>query len=217
LTRWLRLLLLGLLAGLLLYTWPLLRPFFSAAVGEVSDLLGRTGRWGPLLVIWLQALQAVISPLPSWPITVAAGALYGPAPATLFTLIGGTAGAGFNWWIARRWGRPVAERRLPAAWLARADRLRARHFLILALLGRLIPVASFDLVAYLAGLTQIGLASFLVAAAVGQAPAVFTYAYFGADLAEAQSASLWSSLILLGLLALTLGAERIWRALFNRL
>lgn len=201
--------LLVLVAGGLLWGWPYLQPAFSGSVVAAADLLGRTGGWGPLCVIGLQVLQAVISPLPSWPVTVAAGALYGPLPATLYALVGGTAGAAINWALARRWGRPWVERRLPAAWLARVDHLSPIHFLLLSLLGRLIPVASFDLVAYLAGLSSLGLLPFLAVAAVGQAPALFTYAWLGADLAQAQSASLISSLILLLFVGLSLLARRL--------
>jgi uncharacterized membrane protein YdjX (TVP38/TMEM64 family) len=198
-----------LLAGLLLWAWPYLQPAFSGSVVAAADLLGRTGSWGPLLVIGLQVLQAVISPLPSWPITVAAGALYGPVQGTLFALLGGTAGAAINWVLARRWGRPWVARRLPAPWLAKVDHLTPLHFLLLSLLGRLIPVASFDLVAYLAGLSSLGLLPFLAVAAVGQAPALFTYAWLGADLAQAQSASLIASLILLLFIGLSLLAKRL--------
>lgn len=196
------------LVGALLWGWPLLQPAFSGSVVAAADLLGRTGLWGPLVVIGLQVLQAIISPLPSWPVTVAAGALYGPVPATIYALVGGTAGAAVNWALAHRWGRPFVEQRLPAAWLARVDHLRPIHFLLLSLLGRLIPVASFDLVAYLAGLSALRLLPFLAVAAVGQAPALFTYAWLGADLAKAQSASLITSLILLLFVGLSIVAKR---------
>lgn len=195
-------------AGALLWCWPLIQPVFSGSVVAAADLLGRTGGWGPFLVIGLQVLQAIISPLPSWPITVAAGALYGPVPATLYALVGGTAGAAVNWALARRWGRPWVAKRLPAAWLERVDQFGPVHFLLLSLLGRLIPIASFDLVAYLAGLSSLGLVSFLTVAAVGQAPALFTYAWLGADLAKAQSASLVVSLVLLLFVGLSLLAKR---------
>lgn len=200
--------LLLLLAGGLLWAWPLLQPAFSGSVVAAAELLRRTGGWGPLCVIGFQVLQAIISPLPSWPITVAAGALYGPLPATLYALVGGTAGAGINWALARRFGRPWFERRLPAAWLARVDHLGPVHFLLLSLLGRLIPIASFDLVAYLAGLSSLGLASFITVAAIGQAPALFTYAWLGSDLARAESASLISSLILLLFVGASVLAKR---------
>lgn len=197
------------LVALLLWVWPMVQPAFSGSVTTAAALLGRTGSAGPAVVIGLQLLQAVISPLPSWPITVAAGALYGPFWATIYALVGGTAGAAINWALARRWGRPWAERRLPAAWVARVDQLGALHFLVLCLLGRLIPIASFDMVAYLAGLSRLRLGSFLAIATVGQAPALFTYALFGADLARAQSASLLSSLILLLFVALSFLAKRL--------
>lgn len=195
----------------LLWAWPLLRPAFRGGINAAADLLGRAGAYGPLLVIFLQVLQAVISPLPSWPVTLAAGALYGPLAGTAYSLLGGLIGAAINFRVARRWGRPLVLRRLGPAWAGRADRLRMGHFFLLSLLGRLIPVASFDLVAYLAGISQISLPRFLGAALLGQAPAFAAYALFGSDLARAQVAGIWSSGLLVLFVLLLLGGRWLWR------
>lgn len=204
-----------LLAAALLWAWPWLRPAFSGGVRSAADLLARTGLWGPVVVLLLQALQAVISPLPSWPITVAAGALYGPALGTIYSATGGMLGAVINFLLARRFAQSWVRRRLGERWLEQAGRLGPVHFLILSLFGRLIPIASFDLVAYVAGISRISLPLFLAVALAGQAPAFFAYAAFGSDLAAAQSAGLWSSLLLLLFVLLVLGGHRIWQKLIR--
>jgi len=198
-------------AGLTLWFWPVLRPAFSGGVRAAADLLARTGAWGPVVVIALQMLQAILSPLPAWPVTMAAGALYGPVLGTLYCLVGGTAGAAVNYLLARRLGQPLVRRTLGQVWIDRAGSLKPLHFLVLSLLGRLIPVASFDLVAYVAGISRIGLPVFLAVAALGQAPAYFTYAYFGSDLAAAKQAGLLSSAVLLLFVGLVLGGRRLWQ------
>jgi len=200
-------------AALLIWLWPSLRPAFSGGVSAAADLLSRTGRWGPPLVVLLQMLQAVISPLPSWPVTVAAGALYGALPGALLSLVGGCLGATLNFTLARRIGTPLVQRHLGPRWLQAAARLGPVHFLVLSLMGRLIPVASFDVVAYVAGISRISLPAFLGAAALGQAPALYAYAYVGRDLAAAREASLLGSLLLLLLVALALGGRRLWQRL----
>jgi uncharacterized membrane protein YdjX (TVP38/TMEM64 family) len=197
-------------AALTVAAWPYIRPAFRGGAAAAAGLLARTGAWGPLVVIGLQLLQAVISPLPSWPVTMAAGALYGPVPATLYSLAGGTLGAAINFGLARRLGQPWVERTLGERWIRLAAKLTPLHFLVLSLLGRLIPVASFDAVAYLAGIAPIGLFSFLGVAILGQAPALFAYAWFGGDLAAANRAGLWSSLVLLLFVLLIAAGKRIW-------
>ncbi len=204
---------LALLAGAALLVWPYVRPAFSGGVQAARDLLAAAGPWGPLVVIGLQTLQAVLSPLPSWPVTVAAGALYGPGAGTLLALLGGTLGAAINFALARRYGQPLVRRTLGDGWVQRAGRLGPLHFLVLSLFGRLIPIASFDAVAYLAGISRIGLATFLGVAVLGQAPAFFAYAFFGSDLAAAQEAGLWGSLVMLLLLLLTVAGRWLWERL----
>lgn len=199
--------------GAVLWIWPSLRPFFRGGVQAAADLLGATGPWGPLLVVGLQLLQAVISPLPAWPVTVAAGALYGPVWGTLLSLVGGLLGATANFWLARRIGQSLVRRTLGERWIDRASSLGPLHFLVLSLFGRLIPIASFDMVAYLAGISRISLPLFLAVATLGQAPAFFAYAYFGSDLTAAGEAGFWGSAVMLLFVALIIGGQRIWQRL----
>jgi uncharacterized membrane protein YdjX (TVP38/TMEM64 family) len=211
--RWLWWGTLAIACGLILWAWPWLRPAFSGGVSAAAGLLARTGPWGPAVVILLQMLQAVISPLPSWPVTVAAGALYGPWAGTLYSLAGGTAGAAINFLLARRLGQPLVERTLGRKWVERAGQLSPLHFLVLSLFGRLIPVASFDLVAYVAGIARISLPVFLAVAVAGQSPAFFAYAWFGSDLTAASRAGLLSSGVLLLFVLLIAAGRRVWERL----
>jgi uncharacterized membrane protein YdjX (TVP38/TMEM64 family) len=196
-----------------LWVWPSLRPVFRGGVQAAAALLEQTGGWGPLLVVGLQVLQAVISPLPSWPVTVAAGAVYGPITGTLLSLLGGMIGAGINFYLARRVGQELVRRTLGEKWIERAAHLGPLHFLVLSLFGRLIPIASFDVVAYLAGIGQISLPLFLGAALVGQAPAFFAYAFFGSDLVAAGEAGFWGSAVMLLFVLLLVGGQRLWKRL----
>ncbi|HEY3364122.1 MAG TPA: TVP38/TMEM64 family protein [Symbiobacteriaceae bacterium] len=210
-SRWAWWIVAAIAAVALLLVWPRVAPAFSGSVKAAADVLGRTGRWGPFVVVGLQLLQAVISPLPAWPVTVAAGALYGPWWGTLYSLIGGSIGAAVNFLLARRLGVPLVRRTLGETWVQRAGRLGALHFLVLSLLGRLIPVVSFDAVAYIAGISRMELAPFLGVATLGQAPAFFAYAYFGSDLAAARGAGLQGSLLMLLFVGLIAGGRHVWQ------
>lgn len=199
--------------ALALLVWPSLRPFFRGGVQAAAALLDKAGPWGPLVVVGIQLLQAVISPLPSWPVTLAAGALYGSVAGTLLSLVGGMIGAAVNFVIARRLGKDLVRRTVGERWVDRAAHLRPVHFLLLSLFGRLIPIASFDVVAYLAGIGGISLPHFLGVALLGQAPAFFAYAYFGSDLAAANEVGLWGSLVMLLFVGLIVGGQRLWKRL----
>ena len=81
--------------------------------------------------------------------------------------------------ISRALGRGTVEAMVGKRGLESADRWFERwgHYAVLA--ARLVPIPSFDVVSFAAGLTRMGFWKFLVATAVGAAPASFLYAYLG--------------------------------------
>lgn len=201
------------IGALAIWLWPVVRPIFRGGALAAAAALDAAGPWGPLAVVGLQLLQAVVSPLPSWPVTMAAGAQYGALLGTLLSLLGAMLGAAINFVLARRLGQAWVRRTIGDVWIDRAGSLGPLHYLLLSLFGRLIPVASFDVVAYLAGIGKISLPLFLGVAVLGQAPALFAYAFFGQDLASASRVSLWGSLLMLLFVALIAGGRRLWKRL----
>ncbi|MBL4756528.1 MAG: TVP38/TMEM64 family protein, partial [Rhizobiales bacterium] len=70
----------------------------SAALREWFDGLGA---WGPVAVICLMVLAILVSPIPSAPIALSAGAIYGHFWGALYVLIGSEIGAFAAFGIAR--------------------------------------------------------------------------------------------------------------------
>lgn len=204
-----------LLIGLGIWKWPMVGPFCSSSVSKAANLLARTGRWGPLLVAFVPTLPAFISPLPVWPMTVAGGALYGVIPATLLSLVGAATSAAINFVLARKLGVRLVKRFLGPKWIQAADKLRPLHFVGLSLVGRLMPIACSDLVAYAAGIGNISMPTFLGMAVLGQAPALFVYAFLGHDLVAARGASVMGTVVILLLVALALSGRRIWQRMVS--
>lgn len=145
------------------------------------------GRAGPVLLGALLALQCVIAPIPSEPMMMTAGFLYGPQGGFWVSWSGVVVGALLCFGLARRLGRPFAERFVRAEHLDAADGwVRARGDL--ATLGTMLALrvavfGSFDVLSYACGLVSIRVAPFLIATAVGAVPKVFAFTYTGANLA----------------------------------
>jgi uncharacterized membrane protein YdjX (TVP38/TMEM64 family) len=170
---------------------PLAAPPVRAALGEVGRLLldGDLaalrawllgfGPWAPLVSLALLQVQAVLAPLPSLPLMVANGYLFGPLWGGLLSWAGILLSAFLCFGLARRLGRPLVERCAGRAPLARADAVLERHGPVAVLLARLVPLTAFDLVSYAAGLTSMRVGPFLVATGLGMAPAVFLAAAAG--------------------------------------
>lgn len=199
--------LLGLVVVLLLL-WLGYRALDQAGVleqlGDVQALqqwLLGYGRWGPVLIVALMALAIVINPIPSAPIALAAGAVYGHAWGTLYVVTGAEIGALIAFTIARLLGQDLLQRwlgeRVRLGWIGSQNALTALVFV-----SRLLPFISFDLVSYGAGLTSLRSWRFALATLLGLIPMSFLLAHFGSELAATELGAAATTLLLLGLLVL---------------
>jgi hypothetical protein len=88
----------------------------------VADEVRGSGALGPLALIALLVAQAVVAPLPSPPILMAAGFVYGPWIGFAIGWFGLLLGASACFGLARAFGRPLAERFVSPERLATVDR-----------------------------------------------------------------------------------------------
>jgi len=154
---------------------------------------------GPLAVIGLMTLAILVSPIPSAPIALAAGAAYGHTWGTAYIVLGAELGALAAFGLARLLGHDVVHRwfgdRLPNT------RLRSQGALMAVVFAsRLLPFISFDVVSYAAGLTTLTLWRFALATLAGILPASFLLAHFGGEMATGELDKIAFAVLALGLL-----------------
>ncbi len=77
---------------------------------RIQDLLGASGALAPFTLVMLMATAVVVSPIPSLPLDIAAGAYFGPWLGTLYAATGALIGAVASFAIARWLGRDLIER-----------------------------------------------------------------------------------------------------------
>jgi uncharacterized membrane protein YdjX (TVP38/TMEM64 family) len=185
--------------------------------GALREAVLAAGAWAPVVSIALMVLQAVVAPLPSSPVTYANGLVFGVWWGSLISWSGALLAAAICFGLGRRLGRPVVERIVSRPALAAADAFLARFGTRAVLLGRLLPVVSFDVVSYAAGATRIPLPGFLVATAIGMIPGTILYSALGDLGGGSGRALLWTlaALTALGVLVGTL-APRLGRWLMAR-
>jgi len=171
------------------------------------------GFWGPLGVVALMIVAILISPLPSAPIALAAGAVYGHFWGTLYVLVGSEIGAIAAFSLARFLGHDAIHRRF-------GDRLSvglagSQAVLMATVFAtRLMPFLSFDMVSYAAGLTVLSLWRFVLATLAGILPASFVLAHLGSEMMSEESSRILLSVLLLGLLTglpVIVGLVARWR------
>ncbi len=163
--------------------------------------IAQFGIWGPLAVIGLMSLAILVSPIPSAPIALAAGAAYGHIWGTVYVLLGAEVGALGAFGLARLLGQDVLRRwfgdRLSVGLLGSQNALMGLVFA-----SRLLPFISFDIVSYAAGLTVLTFWRFALATLAGIVPASFLLAHFGGEMVTGESKRIMLSVVALGAVTL---------------
>ncbi len=148
---------------------------------HIQEWLAGSGKFAPLVYIMIMAAAVVFSPIPSLPLDIAAGAYFGPIAGTVYSVIGALGGAVISFLIARYLGREFVERILGGHvnfCSSCSDKLLTK----IVFISRLLPVVSFDVISYGAGLTKMSLKKFALATGLGMFPLTFIYNYSGSVL-----------------------------------
>jgi len=161
--------------------WLILRQLgmpVSLAPVALSEWLNDQGMSGPLLLMLLMILAVVVGPIPTLPISAAAGLVYGMFTGTAIAVTGALAGAIIAFYLARILGREAVRRKLGDNPVFSAT--GSQRFLFIAVtLTRLIPLFSFALISYAAGVTAISFWRYALATTLGMLPMTFVFAGLG--------------------------------------
>jgi len=138
------------------------------------------GVWGPIVYVLAMVIAIVVSPIPSSPLAVFAGTVFGTWYAFGLTMLGAMLGALVAFYIARVFGRPVVLKMVPDKELIAIEkRFSEKHVVLTIFLSRLLPLPFFDAVSYVAGLSHVSVRGFIFASFFGLIPLVFLFSYFG--------------------------------------
>jgi uncharacterized membrane protein YdjX (TVP38/TMEM64 family) len=190
--------------------------------------VAQMGEWGVLLFVLLYVMAA-LTMAPAFPLTVAAGAIYGVGGGSLVVFVGAALGGAAAYAVARRLADSRLLRRLdrePRVTLVRnairGDGIRVQFLL------RLSPLVPFTVLNYALGLARVRFRDFALAL-LGMIPAIVMYTYYGkvvgdvAALAAGQAppkGPAYYTLLVVGLVstavATTLVTRAARRALKNR-
>lgn len=153
-----------------------------ADIKGMKEYLAGFGIWGPVVSMFLMVLQGLAAPLPAFVITFANAWIWGWAWGALISWTGAMIAAVLCFYLAKWFGRPLVERMVGTRALAISDRFFDRYGKYTVLIARLIPVVSFDLISYAAGLTNLTFWNFFWATGLGQLPATIVYSFLGENI-----------------------------------
>ena len=162
----------------------------------IHDLVAHLGPFGPVALVGLMIGAVVFSPIPSGPIAMAAGAMYGTTGGAIVCIIGAQTGAMLAFCIARYFGYDAVRRSENAVMQFMAKPRSETALMCIVFASRLVPFISFDAVSYAAGVTNLSLWRFALATLVGVVPICWTLSAMGAGMAT--SGMNWTLILLLG-------------------
>lgn len=145
----------------------------------IIDWVQALGPWGRVLFVLLYAVSAVLF-VPSLPLTVGAGTLFGAVVGSLLVSAGSTLGATLAFltgrYLVRNW---VTKKMAGNSTFGVIDRAVGEEGWKIVLLARLSPVIPFMVLNYAFAITRLRLGPFILASWIGMMPPTIFYVYLG--------------------------------------
>ncbi len=151
---------------------------------RLKTVLEKAGSGAPLACMIFMALAVMIPFIPSLSLDIAAGAYFGPILGTVYCAAGAMGGAVAAFLISRYYGREFVAKFL-SGHINFCPQCSDRLLTKVIFTSRLLPIVSFRLVSYGAGLTKMSVRAYSLATLVGMLPMTFAYNYFGSAIMAA--------------------------------
>lgn len=176
LKKYAKLVILFMLIFIVVIYLPKINDFYN----NVEKIIEGSGNFAPVVYMILMISAILISPIPSSPLAVIGGALFGSWLGMIYTLIGATIGAVLAFLIARFFLRDFTAKKLERSkFYQKIKGKKEENIAHMVLITRLMPQVSFDLVSYAAGLTNLNVFTFALVTFIGMIPIVFLLSFFG--------------------------------------
>lgn len=120
----------------------------------LRTLIDSAGPWAPTASVGLMAAHS-FAPFPAEVIAVANGIAFGPVLGVLITWLGAMIGAILSYEATRALGPAARERLIPSRYRTRLDAFALNMSIAPLLIARLVPIMSFNLINYAAGLAGV--------------------------------------------------------------
>ena len=141
--------------------------------------ISQAGLWAPMFYIVAYAVGTLVL-LPSTPLNISGGLLFGPWLGLVWTSLGALIAAATAFWFSRTVGRQALERRMAGRW-QRMDAEMHRGGLFYMFAVRLVPIMPYGIVNYAAGLTSIRFRDFVIGTFLGTVPSVLPFVLIGSS------------------------------------
>ena len=135
----------------------------------IISFIRSLGAWGSVASIGLMIMHSFV-PFPAEFLTIANGMVFGPFWGVVITWSGAMLGAYASFGLTRLYGRPFVAKKVNSSKLKKLDHWVQQQGTMSLLLSRFIPLISFNLINYGAGLTKISWWTFTWTTGIGILP-----------------------------------------------
>ncbi len=156
---------------------------FLAMVGDRETIviyLQRFGGWGLLMLGLLLFLQVFVAFIPGHVLMIAGAYLYGLPVGFAMTMISVVSSSQLAYLLARRFGRPLVDRVVPAQVLTKWDRFIRRGGPVFFLFTFVLPIFPTDAMTFVAGLSPISTRKYFAVNVIGHIPTILLMGLIGA-------------------------------------
>lgn len=177
---------------------------------QIQTWLKLSGIWTPIIYIVLYVVATVLV-LPSTPLNLTGGAIFGPWLGTVWTSLGAIIAAIVSFGFTRTIGREAVVERLAGRWQAMDAEIRQGGlFYIFAI--RLVPIMPYGLVNFAAGLTSVSFKDYVLGTTIGTVPGIFPYVMLGSSgLKAMKTGDVWPLITALTLTGILIAGSTWYR------
>ncbi len=147
--------------------FPIIRQFASPEF--VREYLRSLGPWGYFMYV-LIFLLSIPLPIPSTPVAIAGGYIYGMVFGTILSMIGTLLGASISFFLVRKYGEPLLEKMVSRKHIKHFNHIFKRRGINGAIIAYAIPIFPSDSLDFILGLSDIRFHTFLFITLMGNIP-----------------------------------------------
>jgi uncharacterized membrane protein YdjX (TVP38/TMEM64 family) len=176
---------------------------------QIEQWLDRAGIWAPIIYILLYTIGTLLI-LPSTPLNLSGGAIFGPWLGTLWTTVAAIIAAVVAFAFTRTVGRDwVAQKFAGRVEAIDAEMRQGGLFYMFAI--RLLPLIPYGIVNFAAGLTSIRFRDYLMGTVLGTVPGILPFVLMGSGLQALRQGDVIPILLALTLAGLLVGVATWYR------
>jgi uncharacterized membrane protein YdjX (TVP38/TMEM64 family) len=176
---------------------------------ELQLWLQQMGVWAPILYILVYVI-ATICILPSTPLNLTGGAIFGSVWGTIWTSIAAILAAVLSFGFSRTIGRKLVAEKLAGKWESIDREMHQGGFFYMFAI-RLLPLIPYGLVNFAAGLTSIKFRDYFLGTLLGTVPGILPFVMMGAGLTALKQGDILPLLVGLALTGMLVGTATWYR------